>query len=392
MELEKSTKMASAGKPQAVTTADFMSGLRGSSSNSANSVTQSEEQPKTEQSQSEQSPTPSTAVAEVVETVETQVQPENLEAQPTEAELSDEKLKELYEKRFKTTEQVQETEEQKEKREKDFEKRMLDLYANQGGKIEDFVVIKEVANMDLAQLSKNELVNELKSGGFGEDEIQEMLVERYYQMNPDEVEQGFEESDEDYEKRKEKIRKKVAYGTEKLTKRSAYQQEKAKSILDSLRKAIEISDLEVKKESEYAAKVENLSKELPRKLTFQLGKLDNVDIAPIEYDVTDEDVANVVTQLKDRAIEKQLFNDEGELNVDEVAKIVLRNSILEKVAREALFEGQTRQVKEVEKVFPATSPNELGVGGTPSPSKNGQKGKLASFGKPVLARKGAPVR
>lgn len=313
--------------------------------------------------------------------------------QPKEVnQISDDEIKRLYEERFKTdsgkeSENREETDDEKAKIETEFEKKMLNLYVDGGGKIDDFLTIKQVAQMDLTALSKNELTNELKQAGFSDDEIQEIQVESYYQMNPDEIEQGFEESDEDFEKRKEKIRKKVAYGTEKLSKRSAAQQQQAKSILDTLRKAVEQQDLQAVSEREYAAKVEKLSKELPRKLTLQLGKVDDKEIAPIEFDVSEDDIASVLDTIKDQAkIETIFYQEDGRLNIEKVSEILLRNTILEKAAREALFEGQTRQVKIFEETFPARTAHEIGVGGTSSPSNNGQKGKLAGFGKPFLAK------
>ena len=297
--------------------------------------------------------------------------------------LSDEELKAEYEKRFPTT--AQQTEEQKKATELAFEKRMLDLYVEKGYNGEEFYLIKQAASADLSELSKAELTKELKAKGFDDAAITQIQVERYYQLNPDELEQGAEEEDAEFEARKEAVRKKVAYGTEKLTNRSAHMQKNAKDILNTLKEAVLESDLQKQKDAEFIAKIDEVSKSLPRKMNVQLGKLNDEDLGSVDADVSESEIAEIVAQLKDPTQRnKLLYTGESstELNIDGIANLLLRNKSLEKIAREALLEGQTRQVEIFKKTFPIRNPNALGVGGSPAiPAKTGSGRQVASFGK-----------
>jgi hypothetical protein len=297
--------------------------------------------------------------------------------------LSDEELKSEYEKRFPT--QAQQTEEQKAAKDLEFEKRMLDLYVEKGFNGEEFYAIKKAASADLTELSKAQLTSELKAKGFSDEAITEMQVERYYQINPDELLQGDEEEDKEYEARKELVRQKVAYGTEKLNSYGAKVQKNAKDILNTLKEAVLESDLQKQKDAEFIAKIDEVSKSLPRKMNVQLGKLNDEDLGSVDADVSESDIAEIVAQLKDpEQRNKLLYTGESstELNIDGIANLLLRNKSLEKIAREALLEGQTRQVEIFKKTFPVRNPNALGVGGSPViPAKTGSGRQVASFGK-----------
>lgn len=299
--------------------------------------------------------------------------------------LTDDEIRAEYEKRFPKT--LEPTAEQVAAREKEFDKRMLDLYVAMGRSGEEYYKIKEVAQADLTELSQSELVQELKAQGFDEKTIEAMKIERYYQLNPDEIEQGFDESEGDFEERKELVKKKVAYGTEKLTKRSLQKQKNAQDILNTLKEGVAEQDLQKQKDAEFIAKIDEVSKAMPRKLTLQLGKLNNEDLGSVDVDIPESEIEGIVVSLKDPVQRKQLlFTEEGDLDIEKVSNLLIRNKILELSAREALFTGRTQEVEKFKKVFPMRDPHSIGVG---SPAAfirtgTGQKGKLASAGTPEI--------
>jgi len=312
----------------------------------------------------------------------TEVKQESEQKQVTEQKpLTREEIKALYEKEFPTEANL--TDEQRSQKELETEKRMLDLYVAKGGKIDDFLIIKQTAQRDLADLSKAELTRELKEKGFNDDQIKAIQVERYYQINPDELEQDDDESDEEYEARKELIKKKVEFGTEKLNNRSLHLKTKAQQILDNLKAGISQQDLEKQAEVEFIAKIDEASKALPRKLNLQLGKLNNEDLGSVEIDVPENDISEISAMLKDSAKRNQiLYNEDGSYNVARITDLLLKERMLEKATREGLLEGQTRQVRIFEKTFPIRNPHALGIGGSQSTNPNAAKGKVAAFGKP----------
>lgn len=295
--------------------------------------------------------------------------------------LTDEELRAEYEKRFSkpadlTPEQIKATEAA-------FEKRMLDAYTEIGGKGEDFYTLKQVASMDLTELSKMELTRELTAKGFSPEQIQAIQVERYYQLNPEEVTQAYEETEEEFQARKDFIKKKVEYGQEKFANRSAHIQKNAQETLDTLKETIAEKELLVKKENEFIAKVDEISKTLPRKLTLELGKLNNEDLGSVQVDIPEADIAAITASLKDPVQRRKiLYTEAGELNIETITNLLLRNKVLEVAARESLFEGQTRQVAKFKEVFPNRSAHAVGIGGaTSSSAREGKSGKITGFGK-----------
>jgi len=294
--------------------------------------------------------------------------------------LTREEIKALYEKEFPT--HVELTDEQKVAKENDYQKRLLDLYTEGGGTLEQFVAINNVLKMDLTELSKSELTAELKAKGFSDTDVQEVLVERYYQLNPDELEQNDDETDEEYNARKEKVKLKVGYGTERLTNHSANIKKNAEAILEGLKKGLSERDLQKQDEAEFIAKIDEVSKSLPRKLTVELGKLENEALGSVQMDIPESEITEIINLLKDPAQREQLlYTENGDLNIESISNLLLKNKMLERAAREALFEGQTREVRKFEKIFPYRNPQALGVGGSTSSPKTTGAGKVASFGK-----------
>lgn len=293
--------------------------------------------------------------------------------------LTDEQLKELYDSRFSKSSEP--TEEEKAAKEKESEKKMLDLFIENGGTAETFVQLKEILATDLTALSKSVVISEMKAQGFDDDFINEVLVERYYQINPDELEQGYDEDDEDYEARKEKVRKKVTYGNDVLAGKSKKVKEDAQSVFDNLRKAISDKESLVSEEAKFIAKVDEVSKNLPRKMTLSLGKLNNEDLGSIEVDIPEEEIKALTETFKDPVRREQiLYNNEGELNIEGISELMLKNRILERAARESLLKGRTSQVEALSKVFPYKNPQEIGIGSN-NAGNNGSVGKVAGFGK-----------
>lgn len=276
---------------------------------------------------------------------------------------------------------VEQTTEEKEATEKAFENRMVEFFLKNGGTAEQFAAFKAVASTDLRSLSVDTIKREMKADGFDEDEIAVVLKERFFQLNPDELQKEDDEDDDVFEKRKEKFRKKVEYGSKQLDNYTAPLKRQAEQALISLRNAIKESDLEKQEEIQTSSKVEEIGKTVPRKMTFNLGKVNDKDIAPIDYVVTENDIAEVVAELKDSEKRKQIYlNSDDSLNLTSLFDLRLKNKILETALKAAYLEGSDRQVSAFEKVFPGTA-HSLGVGGN-GKNNSGKPGQIVSAGTP----------
>lgn len=277
------------------------------------------------------------------------------------------------------------TPEEKEKAEAAFEKRLLDFYMENGGKAEDYVNLKKIAASDLKELSVTAIKAEMKKEGFDDAEIEVVLKERYYQLNPDELQIAQDETVEDFEKRKELTKKKVSYGSKKLENRSSYIKKEAESVLGKIKQAIETKDLLDKKEVAFSAKVDEHLKTIPRKMKIDMGKVDNVDVAPVEIEIPESVFTQIAETLKDPAKRKQFFfNEDNSLNLSNVAQTMAKNAALEHAVKFSLLEGQDRQVKIFEKTFAARNAKDVGLGGGSGSTKTPKKGVLAGYGKPEV--------
>lgn len=276
------------------------------------------------------------------------------------------------------------TAEEKAAEEKAFEKRMLDHFVKHGGSIDGFTTIKQVASMDLKSLSESEIRRELSEANFTKDEIDLVLRERYYQINPDELTQDDDESEEDFQKRKDFAKRKAEFGLKKFESKASHIKTKAEQALQDLRSAVQTEDLLVTKESEFKSGIDNFAKNFPRKITFQLADIDNQKQEPIDFEVTDADITEALSVLSDPAKRNQYFYQEGNrFNVSNVGELLIRNKILEKALMAAYIERGNRDVAEFEKVFPGKKASDIGIGRKEEGKE--EKGQFVSAGKPTAA-------
>lgn len=291
-------------------------------------------------------------------------------------------LKEKLNKPVGAAKSPEDIEKEKAAQEAAFEKRMLDHFIANGGTAENFVALKKVAAADLKELSVSEIRRELGENGFNEEEINTVLKERYYQINPEELEQLDDETLEEFEKRKALTEKKIAYGSKKVESKSAYIKKQAGDALAALREAIKAEDSLVEEEAILSSKIDEVAKKLPKKITFELGKVNDQDIPAVQYEVAEADITEVVSILKDTGKRNNiLYNKDGGLNLESISGILLRNKLLESAIKASYLEGGNRQIAEFERIFPGRTAKDIGVGGAVGGSK-GKAGKVVSAGKP----------
>lgn len=291
---------------------------------------------------------------------------------------------EAIKEKLKPTE-AQPSEEDKKKAISAAELKQAELFIKNGGTLEQFNTIKSIANADPKEFSKKAAILELTDAGFTEEEAKDIAKERYYQIELDAIEQEVDETDEEFAARKAKLQKKIDFGTKKIQTKSSYLQKQAGDVIKGLQEAIEAEELQGKTEATFLSNVDKTLSTIPRKQTFELGKVNDQDIAPILHEVSDESLAKVAELLKDPAKRNQFFyNQDNTLNITNLTPLLLNHFEINRAIKGALLEGQTRQVAIFEKTFPSKTAFELGVGG--SQTKTLQKGKVASSGKPQAVR------
>ena len=269
---------------------------------------------------------------------------------------------------------VEFTPEQISEQQKVREKRAVDLFIKGGGTVENYVAIKSVAESNLAELSNASLKKELTDAGFNEDQVKEIIKDRYYQFEDKEIEQEDDETDKEFKKRSKE------FFSKKLENRSIHIKTQAQNILKELNSAIESEDLGKQNEVATSAKIDDYFNKVSRKLSFDIGEINGTAVSPVVYEVSDSDIAEVKEELKDTAKRNNfLYNQDGNLNLTNIANVMLRNKYLESVLKSAYHEGGSRQIDEFRKTFPATTAQQLGIGG--SPVNTNSNNKVASYGK-----------
>lgn len=318
-------------------------------------------------------------------------------AEPKLPEVSDEQLRQLLEgkgikfegdfeglksKLTTPAAPVELTAEQKAEAEKVLDQRMLNKWIKDGGTAEEYVTMKQILAADKQQLAMAARLKELTDKGFSAEQAAEILKERYYQLNPEELVKAEDEDDDTFKKKKELITKKANYGKEKFESRSSQIRKDAEDRLNAIREAITNEDAAIAAEAKFSSTVEEFSKTVPRKLTFELPEVEGKKLAPVVYDVKDSDVAAVTDMLKDPAKRKQiLFNEDGKLDLSKAFGLLLKNQVYESSIVASYNEGGNRQVEEIKKVFPG-SPFDLGVGG--NSVRKAEPGKITKAGKPQV--------
>jgi len=259
------------------------------------------------------------------------------------------------------------TDTEKEESNKQLQKRMLEVHLNGGGKIEDFTRLSAIAKADLKELSHNKAVIELKEAGFTDDQAKEIMKERYFQLDDNDIEL---EEDED---KKAFLKKSKDVFSKKLDTKASHIQQQAKSYIDSLTKAVQDSDAEKKRMEQHTSNVEDAIKNYQRKQTLELGKVDDTDIPPIEHEVPEDALTEVKELLKDPVkFEQLLFNKEGDVNLDFIIPHLVRSTSYKNAIKHSYLVGGTRQVEHFEAAFGSSVPN---LGGQPKPDN--------TVGKPV---------
>lgn len=274
------------------------------------------------------------------------------------------------------------TDEQKKKAEADKELRLVELFIKNGGTLDQFNQIKSIANADVKELSKKDAIQEYVAAGFSEDEAKDIVKVRYFQNELDNIEQDVDndESDEDFAKRKATLQKKIEFGSKKLETKSSHKIQQAGEVLKSLQQAYDSEILQQQAEAKNSSNVDELLTKMPRKVTYELGKINDQEIPPIEHEVSDESIKQVAEILKDPAKRNNIFNNEdGTLNLSKISQLLINNFEYERSLKNAYLEGGSRQVAIFEKTFPARSAYELGVGGTLV--KNTDNGTVTQRGK-----------
>lgn len=289
------------------------------------------------------------------------------------------KLKKVSDPLILTPEQITK---QKEEADAALEKRMISLYQDKGGKIEDYVSIKKIASADAKELAEFEARRELREEGFSVEEIEAEMLDRYMVgVDPANLERLEDESQEEYDARKKALEKKVKFGAKQLANRSSYLKKQAEELLNGYKATIESEDAEKQADLKFSAEVENHFKAMPRKTSIELVGDENLKIEPIEHEVSEDAIRLAEATLKDPLKMKQFFeNQDGTPNLKNLSDILVGYYDRQEAQKRIYLSALTRNTGVFHNIFPARSAAQLGVNGT-AQKNNQSNGVATTYGK-----------
>lgn len=264
------------------------------------------------------------------------------------------------------------TDEQKKAEELAKEKRLLDLHMVRGGSVEQFAAYKQLVSADAKALGIEKTKNDLEKAGFTPEQADTISKQMHFDIADEELE-GIDDDEKAF---KLKLKE---YGQSKHANRGQFLQNAAKSYLDSLNKEAEQLDGEKALKEQHASNVEDALKNFQRKQQISLGKIDDQDIDPFDYEIPEAVITQSADFLKDAdKLDQTLFKKDGSVNLDVILPLVIKANAYDSAIKTGYLTGADRQVKHFESKFSSTPPK---LGGPNPPEKS--NGKFVSKGKPV---------
>jgi hypothetical protein len=319
---------------------------------------------------------------EITQEVAEQQPPVTVEQQATQqdAELSDEQFLAIHNKRFGTEyksidelkpKAAEPTDVEKAKLANAREKILLEKHIAKGGTIDDFTALKSVLRTDLKELSITKTKNEYLKLGLTEEEAENEIKKRYYQLSDDELE--FLEEEE-----KAGLLKKKDIFSKKLHSRASVEQANAKAYFDSLERELENEQYELEVDNKLAAEAQVIAKTFDRKVVTQLEMKDGVTVPPIESVLSDDDMADIANVLGDKQKrEALLYREDGTENLAVLAELLSYKKRYDKAVKAAAYAAMTATVEHTMARLP-NSP--VAVQSTPSLQRGGRVTSVNVYG------------
>ena len=225
---------------------------------------------------------------------------------------------------------------------------LTERFIKQGGSVEGFAALKQIAAADVKEFSYQDAKAELKQAGFAEDEVDEEIKRRYFLLT-DEEKENLSEYDQEMLKKNE-------YFSKKLENKSSYKIEQAKNLLAKLKSDHEAEKYEKEVDARISSTVEDYAAKLERKITLDLGESNKQALNPVEYVIDEADILEIKETLADKAKrETLLYNQDGSENVENLFDALLWKKIAASLAKKSLLQGATEQVNFFNQTFPSNA-------------------------------------
>lgn len=266
---------------------------------------------------------------------------------------------------------VELTDEQKQQAAIEKEKRIISQHlTRQGNTVEQFALFKNIISADKREVGFQREVEELVSLGASKEDAEKLANKRYFQYSEEDI-NALDEKD-----RPEAI-KQMELGNKKLERKGAHLINVATEYMKELQAELAEQDAERALMEQHTSKVEDAVKKFVRQEKIAIGQVDDQNVDPIDFEYSDAAIASAKSELSDyKTFKEKLFTNDGEVNIDYILPILIRNFSMQEAAKGSYLAGGTRQVQKFEATFGHKPPP---LGGR---SNTASSGKISGYGAP----------
>lgn len=211
----------------------------------------------------------------------------------------------------------------------ELEKARVTKWVDSGRDIEEYAKVKKVAELKeegVTNYAKEAFIAELIEDGFSPEDAQDEFVNRFYIDDPSET------------RRKRGQKELAAYAAERIRL--------ASSEIAEIDKDIERNQLAQKALLEWPTRVSAAVGTVPQEIVVEIDK------QPYNFVVDDQTKQEIAEKMLDPAeLKNQFFDEEGRLNLNRVAELLLKEQIGDKLFKHGYNTGHSNATEGLSGVF-----------------------------------------
>jgi hypothetical protein len=190
------------------------------------------------------------------------------------------------------------------------------------------------------------VVNMLLEEGMSKEDAEEEVKKRYYQYSDAEILELEEEAQALYTKNRE-------LGKKRLSTAATQEQIQAQKDLQYIQGLIDDEEELLNVDSKLAQEAQVIGKTFERKIITPIEIKDGISIAPLEDELSESALSEIVNKLSDRKLRDALFyKEDGTENIAYMAELLSYKARYEGLAQKAAYSGLVAATEYMRTKFP----------------------------------------
>lgn len=250
------------------------------------------------------------------------------------------------------------TEEEEKRKLQESENKVVEKFLKGGKTAEEYTNYKQVANADARELAIQSLRLDMAKKEYSESQIEKTIKAITLEVSQEEIDEMYEEDKADYLKQKEVAEKMLKDNGELIKKQ-------AQANIDFYKNQITDEESEATKIEQHATNVVGAINGFDKKMSITLGKYDDVDLPPVDFNFSDDVIKNVQSEIVDAVkFENNFLKQDGSLNLEYFVPILAKAKAFEEAVKTGYLQGRHNQVEFYQSTFGGSKPD-LGGGSKP---------------------------